>query len=575
MPDQSPTALAAIMEAGGSDVLSFALPGGETLFEAGENTAMIYVVRAGRLAAIHRDVGREPRWLGVIGPGEPIGEIALLADSPHTATVVALRDCELLAMPRAAFMAVFEAHPGVAREMARLLIRRARGDPELSQDARVFGFLGMGSDVDVRAMVEALTAEIARLGFTAVVLGGAEIGRETAWFSRIEEEHSYVFYAAEANESAWAAACGRQVDRLFLVGRGDHPPPPELPPHLRLASRPFKPVDLVLTHSPSAGKPRGASAWRERVPAQRLLHVRDRHAGDVARLVRVLTGRSTGLVLSGGGARGYAHIGAVRALRQAGAPLDFIGGTSMGAVIGASVAMDWDDAEIERRVRKAFVDSNPLGDIAFPRLAMTRGLRVAERLAEHFGADDISDLWRPFFCVSSDLTAGSHHIHDQGSITQALRATIALPGVLPPITLGETVLVDGGVLRNLPTDLMRAVHAGPIIAVDVGGGDAGLSASDLATPASLWKWFLSGAWRRGAPIVSLLMRSATVTAVRERAAARQAADLFIAPALKGVEIRDWKAFPSAVAAGYQATVEALAGLDRPVTELRNREWRSP
>ena len=564
-PDHPPSALAALMEAGGPDIRHFALPGGATLFEEGETTGMVYMARAGRLAAIVNEPGREPRWLGIIGPGEPIGEISLLANIPHTATVVALRDCELLAMPNAAFTAALETNPKVMLEMARLLIRRARGLPRPQQEARVFGFVGLGPDVAVRELVEALAAQIITQGSSAVVLDAAFADQSTEWLSAIEQEHAYVLYAAEASDTAWAAMAGRQADRLFLIGRGDHAPTPS--PQGLSARKAFKPVDLVLVHRADGSAPRGSAAWRLAVPSQRLLHVRDGDAGDVARLARILGGRSTGLVLSGGGARGYAHIGAIRALREAGVPIDFIGGTSMGAVIGAGLAMGWDDAEISRRIQKAFVDTNPLGDFTFPRLAMTRGLMVAGRLAEHFGDTDLCDLWRPMFCVSSDLTAGEHHLHDRGSVSEALRASISLPGVLPPITQGETVLVDGGVLRNLPADLMRQAHAGPIIAVDV-SSDAGLTASDLATTRSLWAWLLTGAWRRGAPIVSLLMRSATVTARRELAQSREAADLCIMPAKANVAIGDWKAFPAAVAEGYAATVEALAGLDQPVTELR-------
>ena len=129
------------------------------------------------------------------------------------------------------------------------------------------------------------------------------------------------------------------------------------------------------------------------------------------------------------------------------------------------------------------------------------------------------------------------------------------------------MLVDGGVLRNLPTDVMRVLHDGPIVAVDV-SIDGGLTAADLAMTPSLWAWFASGAWRRGAPIVSLLLRSATVTAARELTLAREAADLFIAPALETIELRDWKAYPEAVAAGRAATEAALAGLTRPITDLR-------
>lgn len=567
MTDSARGALAALMEAGGPEVQSFALPGGATLFEAGETTDLLYVVRAGRLAAIQDEAGREPRWLGVIGPGEPIGEIALLADTPHMARVVALRDCELLAMPRAAFKAVLEENPAVMLEMARHLIRRSSGERGFSREAHVFALVGLGQGVEVRALADKLAAEIGRLGAAAIVLGAAEIDRSTGWFSRVEEEHDYVLYAAESGEAPWAAACARQADLLFLVGHGDRPPAPQIAPPVLSAAKGFKPIDLVLEHRAEARRPQGAEAWLEATAARRLLHLRRGDTGDLARMARVLTGRSIGLVLSGGGARGYAHVGAIRALRQAGVPIDFIGGTSMGAVIGAGLAMDWDDAEIERRVRKAFVDSNPLRDIAFPTLALTRGLAVAARLTEHFGDREIGDLWRPFFCVSSDLTAGAHRLHDRGPIVQALRASIALPGILPPITEGESVLVDGGVLRNLPTDLMRAVHAGPIVAVDV-CVDSGLTAADLAGPTSLWKWFAAGGWRRGAPIVSVLLRSATVTAARELAAAREIADLFIAPSLEAVEIRDWKAFAPAVAAGHAATLEALGRLDRPVTELR-------
>ena len=553
------------MEAGGPDVRHFALPGGATLFEAGESTGMIYMARAGRLAAIVNEPGREPRWLGVIGPGEPIGEIAMLADTPHTATVVALRDCELLAMPNAAFKTALEVNPAVMLEMARLLIRRAKGEPGLSREAQVFGFVGLDRGVEVRALAEALAAQIERLGSKAAVLGAAAIERDTAWFSAVEEAHDYVFYTAEADEPAWAAACGRQADRLFLVGDGDGPPAPGLGALPILKT--FKPIDLLLSHASSATHPVGAAAWRAALPAQRLLHVRGGHAGDFQRVARVLTGRSTGLVLSGGGARGYAHIGAIRALREAGVPIDFVGGTSMGAVVGAGLAMGWDDAELAGRIHQAFVASNPLADFTFPRLAMIRGLKVSQRLAHHFGDRDICDLWTPFFCVSSDLTAGAHYTHDRGPVTGALRASISLPGVLPPIMMGETVLVDGALMRNLPTDLMRHIHLGPIIAVDV-TSDGALTASDLSTRKSLWAWLLCGDWRKGAPIVSLLMRSATVTARRELAAAREVADLYIAPPMQHVEIGDWRAFAPGVAAGHAAAVQALAGLDRPVTELR-------
>jgi NTE family protein len=558
-------ALAALMLAGGDGVESFALPGGAALLEAGETSGMLYMLRTGRLAAIERQAGASPRLLNLIWPGEGIGEISLLADIPHTASVVALRDSELLAMSRASFLAVAEKEPVVMLELVRMLIRRQL-QPSVARGPTTFGFAAAHEGVDVRSFSEELAGQVRAFGSSVIVVDAAALTQTTEWFCRLEEDHDYLFYVAEPGEREWAAICARQSDWLFQLARGDAPPrdtTARSPP----ISAPLKRTDLVLLHAKRLVPPLCAALWREAVSAECMHHVCEGDFGDLARLARHLTGRSTALVLSGGGARGYAHIGAIRALREHGVPLDYVGGTSMGAVIAAGVACGWNDEEMEARVREAFVDSNPLGDIGLPMLALARGLEVEKRLATHFGDCDISDLWSPFFAVSSDLTRGAPVLHDRGSLVQALRASIALPGILPPVASGNTVLVDGGVMRNLPADMMRAVHAGPIVAVDV-SIDAGLSPRDLVVPPSLLRWFLSGEWRKGPPIISLLLRSATVTAERDLMAARQTADVLILPKLDSVEIRNWKAFEPAASAGYAAAREALDKLEVPVTELR-------
>ena len=124
-------------------------------------------------------------------------------------------------------------------------------------------------------------------------------------------------------------------------------------------------------------------------------------------------------------------------------PIDFIGGVSMGAIIAAGIGMGWDDPELEARIRKAFVETSPVSDIAVPLIAMTQGLDVRARLKEHFGDKQVSDLWLPFFCISSNLTSGSYQLHRRGSVRHALRASIAIPGLLPPVTQDNNVLVDG------------------------------------------------------------------------------------------------------------------------------------
>ena len=548
----------------------FSLPGGRVLFHSGEDADRLYFLVAGRLGVVQKPEGQEPRFIGIIRPGEPAGEMAMIAGTPHTATVMALRDSELMALPRAAFLNATQKDASVMAELAHLMILRARhvGGAGVSEPA-VYGFTALSPNVRARELVEALELEIAALGYSVTSAGAEVQSAPTEWFSNLEESHDIVLYAAEDDETAWKAIVGRQVDRLFGIGHGQDEPPHRVELY---ASPPLveqQLIDLILLQKPDCILPSGSDAWLDAAPPNRLIHLKEESKRDLARLARMLVGQSVGLVLSGGGARAYAHIGAIRALHEADIPIDLIGGASMGAIIAGGVAMGWSDEELDWRIRRAFVESNPLDDIALPLVAMTKGGKVRHRLVEHFGEAEIPDLWLPYCCVSSDLTAGAYHLHKRGKLRHALEATVALPGVLPPVSLGGHVLVDGAVLKNFPTDIMRSMHLGPVFGVDVAEA-RGLTAEDVQPPASVWRWIASGGWRRGPPIVSILLRTATVSTSQEQATARDFVDVFVAPELGPVEIRDWKAYEPAVDAGYRATVDALSKLDKPLTQLRRR-----
>jgi NTE family protein len=553
------------------DAAWFSLPGGQTLFKAGDTSGELYVVRAGRLGAFRRDPGHEAQFLGVIRPGEPAGEMSLIAGAPHSADVVALRDSEIIAVPKDTFFEACEAEPDVMIALAKLMMLRSRqavaktglGEPS------VFGFVPLGPCGLLRPLVERIAVEIARLGYSVTTIGHEAQTAPTEWFSDVEKTHDFVLYVGESADAGWLQVVARQVDRLFRVGRGDRNPPrgPDARTPSPLEQQGL--VDLILLQPSGIERPSGSAAWLDAAQPARLFHLRRDLDDDVRRVARILTGQSVGLVLSGGGARAYAHIGAIRALHEAGVPIDFVGGVSMGAIIAAGVAMGWADDELQRRIREAFVETSPLDDIAFPILAMTHGLKVNDRLAHHFRDTEIPDLWLPFFCLSSNLTTGAYQLHRRGPVRTALRASISLPGILPPATDHNNVLVDGAVMKNFPADVMRASQLGPIVGVDVTSGRS-ITADDVARPASVWRWLFSGQWRRGPPIVSLLMRAATVSTSRDLAAAREATDLLVQPDVSKVEIRDFSAYEPAVAEGYRAMKEALAKLDRPVQALRRR-----
>jgi NTE family protein len=571
LPDSALTRLFA-REVASERATWFSLPGGASLYEAGEEADQFYLLRAGRLGAFRSTEGHETQFLGVIRPGEPAGEMALIAGAPHSASVVALRDSEVLTLSRDEFFRSVETDPAVMTELARLMILRNRQSASgaVMGEPSVFGFIAVSPSVRVRPLVADIAGRIGRLGYRATIVGAEALFAPTEWFSNVERDHDFVLYVAEADELSWKSLVGRQGDRLFRVANGADTPPPNLPE--AVAADPLQVqqlVDLILLHPADLAAPSGSEQWADTMRPARLFHLREGVAGDADRIARVITGQSVGLVLSGGAARAYAHIGAIRALHERGVPIDFLGGVSMGAIIAAGIGMGWDDPELEARIHKAFVETSPLDDIAFPMIAMTHGDKVRERLTEHFGDRMIADLWLPFFCVSANLTTGAYQLHRSGLVREALRASISLPGVLPPVTSGKDVLVDGAVVKNYPADIMRAIQLGPIVGVDVGRGRS-IEAADVDPPPSLWGWLASGEWRRGPPIVSVLMRAATVRAGPELALAHAATDVLVLPNVDKIEIRDWKAFEPGVAAGYLATSEALDALTHPVIDLRRR-----
>jgi NTE family protein len=204
---------------------------------------------------------------------------------------------------------------------------------------------------------------------------------------------------------------------------------------------------------------------------------------------------------------------------------------------------------LTERVRDSFVTNRPLSDFTIPLIALFRGAKVTALLQKHFGDVRIEDLPKPYFCVSADLTTGRDYVHRSGPLWRALRASVAVPGILPPVSEGGHLLVDGGVMNNLPVDIMAADARGPIIAVDI-SGEIDLRADDERYgERSLFSMVMQR--MRGSPsIISILMRAGTVGGDSQRRTVRALADFLIEPPLDGISIRDWKAFERIIAQGY-------------------------
>ncbi len=547
----------------------FSLPGGMLLDRQGENQDALFLVITGCLGVFYAGGDGSKRLVAHVPAGETVGEMSLISGEPHSAQIVALRDTELLRVSRDGFETLIARHPRVMLNLMRILVRRLSDTTRHAVDdsrPKTFALIPLQDGLADEPIADRLAAALREMGSRVAVLDSRQADLSTEALNNLEAAHDFVFYRGDSPDSAWTHLCLRQADRVFLLARAERP-------------LPLKPLDLPAFKERSAGLPQllllHPEGRAQGLPEHFALrsgvfeshhHIRNGRPEDIRRLARFIAGRAVGLVLAGGGARGFAHIGVAKALVEAGVPFDHFGGTSIGAIIAAGLALEWSIDELIARMREAFVETNPLSDFTLPLIALVRGKKVSELLREHFGQVRIEEMPKPFFCVSSDLTIGRIHVHREGLLWRALRASVSLPGILPPVTHHGHLLVDGGVMNNLPVDIIAQQAQGPIIASDV-TGELDLRASDdRYGERPIW-WLI---WQRmrGTPsIVSILMRSGTVGSEAQRRLVRERADFLFEPPLEDVGLRDWKKFDRAIAEGYAHAMTRIEKHGVPLTDI--------
>tara|TARA_R110002049_G_scaffold114262_1_gene265389 strand:+ start:606 stop:2402 length:1797 start_codon:yes stop_codon:yes gene_type:complete len=562
------------MKAAGKEAKWFSLPAGGALFKAGEPADCIYFVLSGSLGAFRDGPEGASDFIGHIRAGEPVGEMALflggidmdgngqMDDAPHTGSVYAIRDSEVIAITRKGWERMVKAEPELLEAMIRVILRRVGRAGQRSTRAapKVFTLVATSPTIDLMLRARALADSLSKLGSSCIIISDKEGDEKPAtFFDDLEMHHDVVILISTIGDNSWFRLSIRQADRIWVMARADARPSIPLMPDDNSPALALKLVDVVLLHHGNERRAARPLEWQEASGGSRVFHWTGVQGTSCGRLARVMAGRSVGVVMSGGGARAYSHIGMVRAIREQGIPIDFIGGSSMGAVIAACVAMGWDNDEIDRRIRKAFVETNPLGDYNLPVVGMVKGLRVNARLKEHFGEAEICDLDIPFFATSTNLNSGTLRLHRSGLLREALRATISLPGILPPVVDGHDVLVDGAVLNNFPVDVMREMHRGYVVGCDVTQQAEGLNVEEFVNPPNFFRWVLVNGLSAAPPIAGLLMRAATIRA--DRTFGRDMTDVLILPDLIDTELRDWEAYDATVEAGYEAAMTALATSD--------------
>jgi predicted acylesterase/phospholipase RssA len=417
---------------------------GMQLFGQGDPGDTAYLVRSGRI-----EVFADGELVRAFTAGDVFGELALLGDGIRTATAVARRDTELLGLHRADFDRLLATEPTFARAIIERLAARVPGpDREAAPDTPpVIALVPADESVPLAAMRELATYLTFHLGGYGRVARLEDDGDPTRWAARladVESRNDRVLLVAGHPADRWARFCLRAADRPLVVADPGHAAP---------AGRRFpRGTGLVLLTPGADPRP-----WLDAVrPSAH--HFVDPAApdADIARLARRVAGRAVGLVLSGGGARGLAHIGVVEVLQREGIVVDRVGGTSMGAVVAGMVALGRDPAEMREFGRRELRRR-----VWWPRHSRIRGQRTERALHRVFGDALVEQQRTTMFAVSADLVAAEPIVHRRGRIADVVGLSVRLSGIVPPCR------VDGRLHENPLVAAMAADGEGPVVACDV------------------------------------------------------------------------------------------------------------
>lgn len=596
------------------EILSTLLPmlewvevaGGEVVVRQGGTDRDLYFVMTGRLRAYGGEgpqrrrarttpsEGPGRRALSEITRGETIGEASFITGAPRNATVVALRDSVLARISRPNVEKLVAAYPQVALSMARLIVTRQRNalaprpkrrrptnlcllpftpgvDVEALGERLLQRFSGEGAAILLSAA--ALEARMGRPGFAnAGKSEGAAYRELTAVLDEIESRHATVLLLPDADlRSEWSQRCLRIADRVLLVADAAGPPD-EAAVDVTLAGGEKRLSGaeqvLVLLHDKDKRVPTGTAEWLDRRPAGSIathLHVRPALDGDIARLARSQGSGAIGLVLCGGGARCFAHLGVYRALQERNVAIDAVGGTGMGAVMAALIALDAPADQLIAHAREAFA-GNPTSDVSLmPITALIQGRKlksILEEAVEHLAGAEvgIEDTWKSFFCVAANYSKSYEMVLRRGPLARSIRASCATPGLLPPVPIGGDLLVDGGAFNNYPTSVMARGGIARIIGVNIARnhGDAAPFEEIPGNWALAWDK-LSGRRRkyRVPSLMSILMNATTLSSAARERGSESMADLEFELNLPSVGILDWQAFDHVVNVGYRHALKVL------------------
>lgn len=454
-------------------------PAGRIILSAGDPPSEMHLIVDGAVR-VELDSDRSSRSRAtLLGPGQVFGEMAVVSGSPVSATIVAHRDTVTLSLSAADLSGLLEQEPGLYRHISDVVIDRLRHrtrSGRAAMEPAVAVIVVDGSSDGLRACASSIAEGVRHYAPDSLVVdalpgGGSAVRPEVPVLGhRIDQWRTdaagsqYLLCMIDATTILPIASALRPGDAvLFLTENAGHAIRPAIVDHAVNLQ-----TVLVDARLPSASNCRWvchAGSVEAQAPGRAAGHW-DRTLSPVMdRLARWLTHREVGIALSVGAAAGFVQLGLLAALEDAGIPLDFVCGASVGGVIAAwcaqtanvreaADAMIRYGSELAARRRVQWI----------PRSGLVNETWLDQLANSAFSGRTFADLRYPAAVVAADLVASERVVFDTGALAPAIRATSAIPGIFPPVRMGSRILVDGGLVTRVPADLLMQRRCGLKIA---------------------------------------------------------------------------------------------------------------
>lgn len=540
------------------------LESGDYLFRQGDRESYMCIVLKGRLRAIKEKEDSSAK-LGDIGAGEIVGEIAFFTSEVRMASVRAIRKSSVLKVDKEIYISLVSQNPTLASSMVKLVIDRLRRNEfqkNKSLPPKNIAVLNMSPNLDINSWTNKVEHYFKGQGQNLNILCKPEnldIDIDN-YIDSLEDHVGINILLCDEQHMEWSQQCLVYSDLIIIAFDF------EADKTLTTIEKTFglhnksilsKKIYLLLFHTNHNKRPIGTSDWLRQRPVDMHIHIRIDKQEDTNRFCRIISHQAVGLVLGGGGAKGFAHIGVVQALREKGIEIDFLGGTSSGALYGIGMCfLDFQFKKIhnfnEEGVRRKLTSN----DFALPLISMMAFKKFKRFLKELYGEHHLEDLWVKSFCISTNYTKAQLYVHETGLLWKQISASMAIPGVYPPVVIDKNLHVDGGVMDNLPIDPMFRYPVGSIIAVSLSSNPS-REVDYKEVPSSLrifWDKFRRKKRYKIPGLSSIVINSLSINSAQRQEEKKRQASHYIELDLKGIGMLDDSKWKETIDRGYKQTL---------------------